>query len=578
MPLLPTPLPETRTFQRTTTNHRCATLGHTLVTTRTPVAEIAKAGATTGEPPGRTQRYYAETHHVCDAVVLVILSNGCFRNQVDAVDVLETRSIDDLNQSLDVRQNSDSGCKEDCNECGPDGCGGSCGQCPFGEVCTTGTCETVPQLWCGAETLVGHWTMDDNDGETVLDSSGNALTGTVSGAQWIEGVSGTGLHFDGLNDWVEIGNLPQVNFSTAFSLSAWIRSDSWLGDGRIVCKRNDVSGAGYAMAVKDDKLFTYLYMQDAFGSSTSIPVDQWVHVGVTFDSMAGDVSLFINGKLDSKFQPSTSVASSNVPLFFGRKGEFANELYNGDIDEVHVFSCPLDELQMKQLFQAQCTPECGSKVCGEDACVGSCGSCASDAVCNQGQCYSCPYQDYGDIGAPENIAPKTSDAGLYNDSTDYWTVTLEAEEPSTVSVGMDKVALSLTSSNKPGAWTLISAGSEAADIFPGGGHFRFGGKYVARNGAKVSWGLSDGFATVLLATRTNEGVDWHDFDDWIIESVGDYARMSIDGGLSFGDWADVSILGPFWYFYAEGSTEMQGDDSFFMLASFEVGACPPPGE
>jgi len=44
-----------------------------------------------------------------------------------------------------------------------------------------------------------------------------------------------------------------------------------------------------------------------------------------------------------------------------------------------------DDLPLPQ-FEVPCTPECGSRACGNDGCGGSCGPCDDDAMCNNGVC------------------------------------------------------------------------------------------------------------------------------------------------------------------------------------------------
>jgi hypothetical protein len=55
--------------------------------------------------------------------------------------------------------------------------------------------------------LVGHWTFDENMGTTAYDSSVFGNTGTINEARWVEGKYGSGLNFDGVDDYVVIPKL-----------------------------------------------------------------------------------------------------------------------------------------------------------------------------------------------------------------------------------------------------------------------------------------------------------------------------------------------------------------------------------
>jgi hypothetical protein len=47
------------------------------------------------------------------------------------------------------------------------------------------------------EHTMAYWTFDEGDGGTAEDSSGNENTGEIEKAEWVQGVSGTALFFDG---------------------------------------------------------------------------------------------------------------------------------------------------------------------------------------------------------------------------------------------------------------------------------------------------------------------------------------------------------------------------------------------
>jgi len=78
--------------------------------------------------------------------------------------------------------------------------------------------------------LVGYWSFEDATGTTATDFSGNGNTGTLtnmdSTTDWVVGKRGTGLDFDGVNDYVSVGdnNLPQG--SADRTISFWINYDS----------------------------------------------------------------------------------------------------------------------------------------------------------------------------------------------------------------------------------------------------------------------------------------------------------------------------------------------------------------
>jgi hypothetical protein len=115
----------------------------------------------------------------------------------------------------------------DCNGLGSDGCEvntksdknncGACGKaCAGGLTCQNGACVLAPILF---------YTLDENAGTSVADSSGHAQNATAAtGTGWTPGHLGSA--YKGL--WRTNGNLPAV---TSLTFSAWVRRD---GNGSAV--------------------------------------------------------------------------------------------------------------------------------------------------------------------------------------------------------------------------------------------------------------------------------------------------------------------------------------------------------
>jgi len=71
--------------------------------------------------------------------------------------------------------------------------------------------------------LVGLWHFDEGVGTIASDSSGNGNDGTlVNDPQWVTGMFGNALSFDGVNDYVEIANDPNLNIAQG-TWEAWIK-------------------------------------------------------------------------------------------------------------------------------------------------------------------------------------------------------------------------------------------------------------------------------------------------------------------------------------------------------------------
>ena len=92
-------------------------------------------------------------------------------------------------------------------------------------ICMSSPSLLLPQLGHAATTgLVGYWNFDESSGTVAHDSSGNGNTGTTVGdPQWVTGVSGSALNFDGTTH-VSIQSSPSLTLkSNSMSIELWIK-------------------------------------------------------------------------------------------------------------------------------------------------------------------------------------------------------------------------------------------------------------------------------------------------------------------------------------------------------------------
>jgi len=163
-------------------------------------------------------------------------------------------------------------------------------------------------------------------------------------------ISGNALHFDGLNDYVDMGNAATFNVGNAVTYEAWINPDTTFS-GFIIAKwvafAEDIQlGFSY------DKIFFYLH--DVFGgiqlySSPFVPLHQYTHIAATYDASAGIAKIYINGVFDASKSVGSSVSNSTGNLYFGFnpvRGDFIAP-FKGIIDEVRIWNIARTESEIQ---------------------------------------------------------------------------------------------------------------------------------------------------------------------------------------------------------------------------------------
>ena len=166
----------------------------------------------------------------------------------------------------------------------------------------------------------------------------------------IPGVSnGFSGSFDGTDDYIEVGNITNLNSGTNFTISVWFnrpsaRQDMLLGGAGPIA-------TGIGMYPWSDGNF-YVHLGTNGTLNAALPGEnQWINATVTYDS-SGSSILYFNGVLAATL--SSSAVSSTAGNTF-RIGNFAatTQDFLGNIDEVSIWdSTTLDASNVGQIYNS----------------------------------------------------------------------------------------------------------------------------------------------------------------------------------------------------------------------------------
>jgi alpha-tubulin suppressor-like RCC1 family protein/sugar lactone lactonase YvrE/uncharacterized protein YfcZ (UPF0381/DUF406 family) len=109
--------------------------------------------------------------------------------------------------------------------------------------------------------------------------------------------SGNALVFDGVDDYVDLGNTDALKQTGAFSYELWMYSSDWASV--VGTAFGNTEGSGYALYFNADTILTNVYADGAgyynANASKSILTNGWHHFAFTFDGQ--QLSLYIDGDL-----------------------------------------------------------------------------------------------------------------------------------------------------------------------------------------------------------------------------------------------------------------------------------------
>lgn len=86
---------------------------------------------------------------------------------------------------------------------------------------------------------VALYLLDEGTGKVAKDSSGYENHGVITNAEWVDGLAGTALKFNGIDAMVEIADAPQINLEQ-YTVMAWVKIPERRNWMSIVAKSNPV--------------------------------------------------------------------------------------------------------------------------------------------------------------------------------------------------------------------------------------------------------------------------------------------------------------------------------------------------
>jgi hypothetical protein len=194
------------------------------------------------------------------------------------------------------------------------------------------------------EKAVACWKLDESAGSTAYDSSPYGSSGSINGASRTSGRSGNALYFDGVNDYVTMGDQSILDFGTSsFTVSIWMKSSSITSFGILFTKIG--SSRGYACYSSDMSNA----LRCALGDGTTLsghtfsaniaPFDgSWHFVTFMVNRSENRAYAYMDGIRSTDYWDISSFGSLDTTAQFALALNQGGSYYNGTIDEVRIYN------------------------------------------------------------------------------------------------------------------------------------------------------------------------------------------------------------------------------------------------
>jgi hypothetical protein len=208
--------------------------------------------------------------------------------------------------------------------------------------------------------LVGYWKMDENNGTSINDSSGNNQTGSfVNSPEWLAGKYGSGVNFVSTtgSHYIRVDNSTYLNPANTFTVGFWVNFDNQWGSWDIVLgtgRWENEGGWHFGTWSSDSpgKISFHTASYAARNTSTTGTIDlddQWHYIIGTYDN--GIAKIYIDGVLKDS-DSSIPYESNSNKLIFGAGNNSDSPTYEfwGSIDEVRLYNRALSAEEVIDLY------------------------------------------------------------------------------------------------------------------------------------------------------------------------------------------------------------------------------------
>ena len=196
--------------------------------------------------------------------------------------------------------------------------------------------------------VVGIWLLDEDAGKVAGDLSENELDGEIVGdPEWVDGVFGKALEFDGTDDYVEIPFDELLNIKH-MTLMCWVYAPD--NSDRAMIHRWEPPA--YTLEIYTTKTTPVVLSDDNLlfnEPAAPTPTREWLHIAGTYDGE--NIIAYENGEAIDTLAHSGDINTGNGLLRFAARTDNDVGRFNGMLDEIAIFSEALPAEEIREIME-----------------------------------------------------------------------------------------------------------------------------------------------------------------------------------------------------------------------------------
>ncbi|MBI3003909.1 MAG: VCBS repeat-containing protein, partial [Ignavibacteriales bacterium] len=194
---------------------------------------------------------------------------------------------------------------------------------------------------------VSYWKFNEGSGTTAGDSAGTNHGTLYNAPEWVAGISGTALKFNGSSQYVQVSNGLIIGTLGEYTIEAWVKWEGSTAEAlhTIYCE-GDFNDLIVFRLIDGAPDFTVLSgnWENATASSP-LSVGVWYHLAAVLKPGIGG-RIFVNGVAADTNSNMGIIAQSGTTSVIGRfTGNSGGRYFNGTIDEIRISNVALEPSQ-----------------------------------------------------------------------------------------------------------------------------------------------------------------------------------------------------------------------------------------
>jgi hypothetical protein len=235
------------------------------------------------------------------------------------------------------------------------------------------TAASVPSACTPPPPQMVSWWPGDGNANDIQDGNNGTLE---NGATFASGLVDQAFLFNGTNQDVLIGSPANLRITGPITLDAWVNPSQLPANGELGSIVTKWVGSPGHPNIPADSYGIWLInsggnllLLGGIGDSatedpgligaTNIPLNQWTHVAMTYDSSTGTNTIYVNGTADGTRTRPNGIASNTTNVYIGRQdSSVAPRFFAGEIDEVEIFNRVLSQSEIHAIVAAGAFGKC----------------------------------------------------------------------------------------------------------------------------------------------------------------------------------------------------------------------------